>query len=304
MYFLIDHDSNKIVNEYHCKTERYKVHQSKNSVTTSEGMTNHSSSCWMISVLQALRASPSFRLLYAPQPGQSNTLKRELFHLFDVVEGRNGEKKRRATEVETRQFRNLLRQYGLPIKDDRGYLEEPFLQFLLKQLGATKVEYLSHASRRENRELIMNLPLQETKEPRQLQTIMQERKISFSSLQKVPEFLPIYLNRPRVHREASRVPLIPSPILILPAGSEGKKAQYRLVSVVVGRDTHSHAYCYTIERDAAGNMVWVEYNDSNVIIHNKFDTEKRRSTSNQTPFQDACRHALILIYQFVGYASA
>jgi hypothetical protein len=326
MYFLIDVDNNfdvnsKIVNEYYCQDGRYQIahaaakpslgSKSQSSVTISEGMTNHSSSCWMICVLQALRASPSFRILFAPQPQDPNIIKHELFHIFDIVEGRNGQKKRQLRDEETRKFKELLIREGLPAKMDKGFLEEPFLLFLLKKLGMPNIEYRYGTSGKAKKEKILKMPLQEATEPRQLHTLMKERKIAFTSTKNVPEFLPIHLDRPEIQKsigkgryttEFSRVPIVPSPALSVPVGKDGKMAQFRLVSIVIGRDSRAHAYSYTVEHDAMGREVWVEYNDSDVRIHSYPDSVKRRPTSNQTPLQDACKHAPVLIYQFIGYA--
>jgi hypothetical protein len=39
-----------------------------------------------------------------------------------------------------------------------------------------------------------------------------------------------------------------------------------------------------------------------VFLHTKPYKEKRRTKSKLSPFEDACKHAGILIYQFTGYA--
>lgn len=313
-------DCNKITHEYYCQEGRYarphlaSAHSRSNSSanTSSEGMVNYSNSCWMIAVLQALRASPSFRLLLAPTYSEQNQLKEKLFQLFAIVEGKNGQRKRPVSHEEIRLFKALLIKEGLPVTMNSGYFEEPFLQFLLKKLNPPTIDYHYSSSHKEKSEHILTLPLKESSSSRQLQTLVQARKIAFKTSHNVPEFLPLYLDRPLIKKrdehghsvhEFSRVSIVPSTQLIIPVKREGRKAKFSLVSIVIGRDSAEHAYCYTIERDIEGRMIWVEYDDQKVLTHPYPDNVKRRPNSNQTPFQDACKHAGILIYQFIGYES-
>lgn len=299
MDYFTAHDKSEII-YYHGKSEK--------GVDTSEGMWNDASSCWMISVLQALRASPSFRVLFRPSSHESNAIKKELFHLFDIVEGRHGEKQRRVNEEEIRRFKRLLIKDGLKVGMNDGFFEEPFLKFLLKKLHARQIAYSSHGKDKEA--YILNIPLKKEKKSRQLQTLIHEQGVSFPSKRKTPEFLPINLDRPEIQKkydkhdivtEFARTPVAPNSLLEIPVGSDGSKAAYRLVSIAIGRDSIEHAYSYLVERDREGNVVWVEYNDEKVLLHPEPETKKRSRSSNLTPLQDACKHASILIYQFIGF---
>jgi len=306
MDYFVDDNKPKFVIEY-CHVHG-KSNKSESDVETSEGMDNDAYSCWLISVVQALRASPSFRVLFSPSSHERNSIKKELFHLFDIVEGRHGEKQRLVKYDEIRNFKKHLIKEGLEAKMNDGFLEEPFLKFLLKKLHAREFEY-SHLGKLKNA-TILNIPLKKEKKQRQLQTFITDQKVTFRSKSKTPEFLPIYLDRPQFEHkydkddivtEFARTPVVPNGQLEIVVGNTGEKAKYRLVSVVIGRDSIEHAYCYVVERDSNGDPVWVEYNDHKVLIHTDPETKKRNKSSNLTPLVDACKHAGILIYQFIGF---
>lgn len=188
---------------------------------------------------------------------------------------------------------------------DRGFLEKPFLRFLLKNFAAKPVEYLYTSSAKKKKETILSIPLINTLEQRSLQELIQKQKITFAGKTKAPKFLPVYLSRPIEKRyndkrdqpgEASRTPVAPSNTLEIPIAKNMGYARYKLVSIVIGRDSIKHAYSYVLEKGA-----WVEYNDSRVIIHKDPETKKRSKNSKLTPFEDACKHSQILVYEFTGY---
>ncbi|MBS0655643.1 MAG: ubiquitin carboxyl-terminal hydrolase, partial [Verrucomicrobia bacterium] len=276
------------------------------SGSSSEGMTNDRYSCWMISVIQALRNSAAFRKEFAPQKEDKNALKTKLFTLFDIAEGKNGEERRPVHEEEIRSFKRLAIEAGLKAPMDGAFLEMPFLQFLLQKIGAEPIEYYYSKKKKKYRETIFTIPLKNSEKKRSLQSLMKEDKIAFLSRAKTPAFLPIYLDRPlekhttsenRTRSEFSRTQVTPSYTLEIPIAKDEDLARYRLVSIVVGRDSSGHAYSYVFEKDDNNKSIWVEYNDSDVRKHLKPETKKRRAKSNLTPYDDAVKHGLIFIYE-------
>lgn len=278
------------------------------SETSSENMTNDSYSCWMISVIQALRGSDTFRKEFAPVKNEKNTLKKKLFELFDISEGKNGKKRRAVSRSEIRKFKRLVIKEGLNAPMDRGYFEKPFLKFLLQKLDTKLVEYTYGSKKTKHRETIFTIPLDKSDKPRSLQTLINKDKVAFLSKSKTPKFLPIYLSRPLEKREyghksqseASRTPVTLSYTIEIPV-ADGSKARYRLVSVVIGRDSAAHAYSYVFEKDAKNKPIWVEYNED-IRIHKDPETKKRRTNSNHTPYDDVVKHGLLFMYEFTGYA--
>ncbi len=270
------------------------------SESGSEGMTNDASSCWMISVIQALRASEAFRKEFTPTAHEKNSLKKELFILFDIAEGKNGHKRRPVTPKEIRSYKRQAIDRGLPARMDHGFLEKPFLRFLLKNFDAAPVEYLYTSSSRKKRETILSIPVTPDTKKSSLQELVENQKITFPGKAKAPIFLPIYLKRSIIKNIATTAAVIPSSSLEIPIKNSKAKARYSLVSIVIGRDSMKHAYSYVFEKDTQGKKVWVEYNDSKVVIHKSPETKKRTSKSKHTPFEDACKHGVILVYDFIG----
>jgi len=297
----------------HKQSNNRILHQASSessSESESEGMTNDASSCWMISVIQALRGSSVFRSEHAPEHNEKNILKKELFTLFDISEGKNHQKRRPVKPQEIREFKRLVIKHGLRAKMDHGFFEIPFLLFLLKKFDANPIEYLKSDSKTK-KELVMSIPLTNTSKSRSFQAEIKKQKISFINKSKVPKFLPVYLDRPiekhsyskkDVSEEASRTPLDPSSTIEIPLADKSSKARYKLTSVVIGRDSIGHAYSYVVEKDAKGKIVWVQYNDSKVIIHESPQTKKKSKNSNLTPVEDASKHGVLLLYEFSGYS--
>ena len=264
------------------------LHGSSSSESDSEGMHNDSTSCWMISVIQALRGSDAFRKEYAPKSSDKNALKTELFKMFDISEGNNGESRRRVPRKAVRNYKRLAIDSGLKAKMDRGYLEEPFLRFLLKKIDAKPIEYF--VGKTPKKETMLRIHLKATETLKELQDHFTQEKISFGS--KAPRFLPITISG------RSKAKIAPSSTLKI--AKKGGKATYKLVSIVIGRDSIQHAYSYVLEKAAKGKTIWVEYNDDKVAIHKDPKAKLRRKTSKRTPFDDACKNAEILIYDRQG----
>lgn len=270
------------------QTEIVRYHGANES--DSAGMTNHSSSCWMICVMQALGASEVFTSEYKPVKNEHNSLKKELFRLFDIVRGKNGQKKRKLKSQEVVDFRELVRASGLPVKKTGGYSEVRFMNFLLKQLEVKPVEY--YAGSKKQKELLFTVHPTDTPERRSLEDVIKENRLS---LVQAPKFLPILLKRPHIAKhQASRTPVEPSSTLTI-ALRDGSKARYKLVSIVIGRDSISHSYCYVLEKSG-----WVEYNNSKAVIHSSPKTKKRTKDSVHTPYEDACKHSEMLIYELLN----
>ena len=86
---IIDYEKNKTEIVYNVDaryqrgpkaTSKSKNSSSSGSDSESEGMTNHGeASCWLTSVIQAIRASDAFRKQFAPQSNSQNAVKKELF---------------------------------------------------------------------------------------------------------------------------------------------------------------------------------------------------------------------------------
>ncbi len=299
---------------FHKRSNGRILHEASSDASSeseSEGMTNDASSCWMISVIQALRGSSVFRNEYAPEHNEMNILKKELFTLFDISEGKNHQKRRPVKPQEIREFKRLVINQGLRAKMDHGFFENPFLLFLLKKFDAKPIEYHHKSSSKTKKELVMSLPLTNTSKSRSFQAEIKEQKIAFANKSKVPKFLPVYLDRPiekhyyskkDVSKEASRTPVDPSSTIKIPLADKSGQARYKLTSVVIGRDSIGHAYSYVIEKDSKGKIVWVQYNDSKVTIHELPETKKKSKNSNLTPVEDASKHGVLLLYEFSGYS--
>src|SRR5262249_1533639 len=149
--------------------------------------------CWMISVIQALRGSEVFRREFAPTTHEKDTLKAELFTLFDIAEGKNGSERRPVRQDEIRSFKRLAIDEGLKAPMNGAFLERPFLQFLLQKIGAAPVEYYYSRKKKKQKETLFTVPLRSSKKTRSLQSLIKDDKVT---LLKAPKFLPIYLDRP------------------------------------------------------------------------------------------------------------
>ncbi|MDB6081767.1 MAG: Ubiquitin carboxyl-terminal hydrolase [Chlamydiia bacterium] len=123
------------------------------------GVQNYDQSCYVTSVIQALRVS-GFRDLPPPekdprsmtevekqQEAQSLLLRNELFRLLDTMEGKNGHIKRTITNDEINNFRKLVISLGFePRRESRETSQEDaaeFFSFLMTQLGMPPVQYVN-----------------------------------------------------------------------------------------------------------------------------------------------------------------
>lgn len=278
------------VNHNKQKTEIVYYHRGS-SESSSEGMSNDSNSCWMISVIQALRGSEVFRREFAPKAHESNALKKELFKLFDVAEGKSGHKRRAVKPEEIRNYKKLVIKAGLPVKINSGYIEKPFLDFLLTNFQAKPITYYNRSKKKQKN--ILSIRIKESHKNRTLQDVISAQKIR---LEQKPHFLPIYLSRAYM----SQVPVTPAYTLQIPYGRDGKKAIYSLSSIIIGRDSIEHAYSYVLEKSKSGSLAWVEYNDSKVVVHKEPLTKKRTKNSKKTPFEDAVKNGEIMVYELVS----
>ncbi len=286
-----------VENRYKGPKSKSKSKQDKNSdsESESEGMTNHNqASCWLTSVIQAVRASQAFRKEFAPQKDEKNAIKKELFTLFDIAEGKNGKKRRVVTSDEIKAFKRMVIDKGLPAKMDDGFHQGTFLKFILKQLKSKKIEYQEGSKKRE--ELMLNIKFSESTKKKPVQKIIEESKIAFTAEEKVPKFLPVFVDRPRPKnskgkRVYSIASIDPTTPLKIPVLRNGNTAKYKLVSVVICTP-YWHAYTYVIEK--AG---WVLYDDHRVTLLKSPD--KKYKDLDFSPYQDACMHSAIYIYEAV-----
>ena len=262
----------------------------------SEGMTNHAeASCWLTSVIQSIRASDAFRKEFAPKSGEKNAIKKELFKLFDISEGKNGEKRRSVRSSEIKSFKRKVIDKGLPAKMEDGYHQGKFLKFLLKELGSKGIEYQEGSKNRKDKTL--NITFSESTKKKSLQDIIKDSKIAFASENKVPKFLPVFVDRPRSSKFKnsknqtgySTAEIAPTSPLSIPVLTNGKKAQYRLVAVVICTP-YWHAYTYVIEKGG-----WVLYDDDRVSVLKSPD--KKYKDLDFSPYGDASKHSAIYIYE-------
>ncbi len=262
----------------------------------SEGMTNHGeASCWLTSVIQSIRASEAFRKEFAPKKDEKNAIKKELFNLFDIAEGKNGQKRRVVRSNEIKNFKRMIIDKGLPAKMDNGFHQGTFLKFLLKELKTKGVQYQEGSKNR--KEQMLNIKFSESTKKKTLQEIIKDSKIAFVSEDKVPKFLPIFVDRPRLKSSSGKkkgyslASIDPVSPLGIPVLTNGKNVKYKLVSVVTCTP-YWHAYTYVVEKGG-----WVLYDDDRVSVL-KSPTKKYRDL-DFSPYQDACMHSAILIYEAV-----
>lgn len=105
--------------------------------------------CYIISVLQALRLSPTFRRRIRARSLRSNPIAQEIKKLYNIVEGKGGEKKRQVTSEEINQFRKTMIDCNFEIateNDDPTCQEDPsnVCQFILEAVGLKSFTMLEH----------------------------------------------------------------------------------------------------------------------------------------------------------------
>ncbi len=266
------------------------------SSSDSEGMTNHAeASCWLTSVIQSIRASKAFRKEFAPKKDENNKIKKELFKLFDISEGKNGEKRRSVRSSEIKTFKRMVIDKGLPAKMDDGFHQATFLKFLLKELKSKGIQYQEGSKSKKDQ--MLNIKISESTKKKPLQDCIKDKKIAFVSEDKVPKFLPIFVERPRLRSSSGKkkgysiASIDPTSPLGIPVLSNGNVAKYKLVSVVICTP-YWHAYSYAIEKSG-----WVLYDDDHVSVLKSPD--KKYKDLDFSPYQDASRHSAIYIYEAI-----
>lgn len=100
------------------------------------GIPNGSNCCFMASVVQALRVSPSFRQRLLSSDLRHRPVVQELRKIYDIIEGRPNHPKRALTDQEVIHFRQTCIESGCKL-DSRGSQEDPshFCQFLMSEVG-------------------------------------------------------------------------------------------------------------------------------------------------------------------------
>jgi len=262
----------------------------------SEGMTNHAeASCWLTSVIQSLRASGAFEAEFAPKKDDKNKIKKELFHLFDISEGKNGQKRRNVTSSEIKKFKQLVIDKGLPARMDDGFSQATFLKFLLKELDSPKLEYQEGSKNK--KEQLLHIKIPESTKKKSIQNFIKDNKIAFTANQKAPKFLPIHVDRPRLKSSKGKkkgyitASIDPTSPLSIPVLNSGKDAKYKFVAAVICTP-YWHAYTYCVEKDG-----WVLYDDDRVKLLTS--PEKKYKDLDFSAQQDAAMHSLIFIYEAI-----
>ncbi len=294
-------DTNKNKTEIVYTTEsRYKpvrgAKKSKKaeSESESEGMTNHAeASCWLTSVIQSIRASSAFRSEFAPKKDEKNEIKKDLFAIFNIAEGKNGEKRKTVPERNIKNFKRLIIDEGLPAKMEDGFPQGKFLDFLLKKLKGKELEYQKGS--KSKKEHMLTFTFSESLKKKSMQSFIKDEKIAFASPEKAPKFLPVFLDRPRLKSSSgkkkgyAKTYIDPTTPLQIPILTNGKNAEYKLVSVVICTP-YWHAYTYVLEQ--AG---WVLYDDDRVTLLKS--PEKKYKDLDFSAYEDACKHSVLFIYE-------
>ncbi len=101
-----------------------------------QGIPNGSNNCFMASGIQAFRVSPTFRKRIQEAELRQNPVIQELIHIYNILEGKKGEKQRPLTSEEINHFRRTCITAGFTCDSD-SVQEDPahFCQFLLDQVG-------------------------------------------------------------------------------------------------------------------------------------------------------------------------
>jgi len=100
------------------------------------GIPNGANCCFIASVLQALRVSPSFRNRLKDPELRDSPVVSELRKIYAIIEGSRGHPKRELTGEEITHFRQVCIESGCQL-DSRGSQEDSsnFCQFLMYQMG-------------------------------------------------------------------------------------------------------------------------------------------------------------------------
>lgn len=136
--------SNKLFNSFRKDTS---APSPIDTVKFGAGIANGNNCCFMASVIQALRLSPSFRARIRSADLRQSPVAQELRKIYGIIEGR-GQPKRALTGDEINAFRQVCIEAGFQI--DNAMTQEDtshFCQFLLYQIGQKEFpicEYNEH----------------------------------------------------------------------------------------------------------------------------------------------------------------
>ncbi len=126
--------------------EAYQKKLSNTDLATfGSGIENGGNTCYISSILQALRFMPTFRERLDATPMKKIELGNELKKLYSIIEGTSECPPRILTDTEINEFRKACMAYGW--KPERETTQEDarhFKQFLLEQLGFSAFTYKTH----------------------------------------------------------------------------------------------------------------------------------------------------------------
>ncbi len=109
------------------------------------GIPNGQNCCFMASVLQALRVSPSFRTRLKAKELKNMPVVQELRKIYDTIEGTSKETKRTLTSSEINHFRTTCIESGFQIDSFMSQEDSShFCQFLLGQVGFEEFKIKEH----------------------------------------------------------------------------------------------------------------------------------------------------------------
>lgn len=126
-------------------TGNHSAHSPVETNKFGAGIPNGQNCCFMASVIQALRFSPSFRTRLKDQELKDMPVVQELRQIYTIIEGKRGTEKRSLTSSEINHFRNTCIESGFQI-DSYSSQEDSshFCQFLLSQVGFEQFQTKEH----------------------------------------------------------------------------------------------------------------------------------------------------------------
>ena len=337
---------------------RFNRHNPEAANRFGHGIRNGGNSCYINSVVQALRFVPRFMpILPASSAGAEQ--RQALLDLHETIEGRReGQTKRCITEAEINEFRELMMDSGFGAASSRSQEDAAeFCQFLLDQIGfplihlKTQVYHelgipipsLDNGQVSENHlELTLgNIPHNTELKDIVLSNIVTEEVVAASiksrndlqltaecaktlgalrqvehiqTLQsthliegKIPALLPIFLKRYAFDVNTqkptkNKTRIIPSKTIDFPlVGHPTKKARFSLAAMIIHDGvTFESGHCVTyVPQMIDGREVYIEYDDSLVLLHNNPRIDKLGWT--QTIADNAAINGYLYFYKFTGY---
>lgn len=126
-------------------TGDHSLHSPIETTKFGAGIPNGQNCCFMASVIQALRFSPSFRTRLKDVELKEMPVVQELRQIYTIIEGKRGVEKRNLTSTEINHFRNTCIESGFHI-DSYSSQEDSshFCQFLLSQVGFEQFQTKEH----------------------------------------------------------------------------------------------------------------------------------------------------------------